>query len=50
MERDARHTTALEQAEWQVVRVWETDIKHDPHAVALSIASLVRERQLSRAV
>jgi DNA mismatch endonuclease (patch repair protein) len=34
IERDKRNTTLLEEAGWQVIRLWETDIRRDPTAVA----------------
>lgn len=39
-ERDRRHTAALEEGGWRVVRVWEHD---NPQEVAQRVAALVRQ-------
>ena len=41
MERDLRHTQTLEQMGWRVTRLWETDIKRDPTAMAEQVRVLV---------
>lgn len=45
MERDLRNTALLENSGWQVIRIWETDIKRDPAAAALIVAEAVHTRQ-----
>lgn len=42
MGRDLRHAQALEQAGWQVIRLWETDIKRDLQAMAEHVREAVR--------
>lgn len=49
MERDARTTAVLRQAGWEVIRLWETDIKCDPHGIASSVATAVRARIIEKA-
>ena len=44
MERDRKNTEALEHGGWLVVRIWESEIKKDPLAVAVQINELVRAR------
>lgn len=46
--RDQRNTALLEKDGWLVVRLWETDIKADPAAVAAAISNTVRSRSESR--
>lgn len=41
IERDQRNTAILEKDGWQVIRVWEGDIKNDPNAVACYIRDIV---------
>jgi DNA mismatch endonuclease (patch repair protein) len=36
--RDRRNSRALREAGWTVLRVWETDINRNPHAVAAKVA------------
>lgn len=48
-ERDRRDTALLGQSGWQVIRLWETDIKHDPVAAAERVREAVRARRLVRA-
>ncbi len=45
IERDLRNTALLENSGWQVIRIWETDIKRNPATVALVVAEAVRARQ-----
>ncbi len=42
--RDAEYTSQLEQAGWKVVRLWETDIKRDPHIAACRLRDIVCAR------
>jgi len=44
LERDARNTAVLEADGWCVIRLWETDVKQDPHAAAQVVAQIVRTR------
>jgi DNA mismatch endonuclease (patch repair protein) len=44
MERDARNTALLQQAGWQVVRLWELDIKRDPRGAACRVRDVVQAR------
>ena len=46
MERDLRNTALLESDGWQVIRIWETDIKRNPTNTALVVAEAVRARQM----
>jgi DNA mismatch endonuclease (patch repair protein) len=39
--RDARHVAALRRAGWRVIRLWETDIRRDPAAVAAQVAQVL---------
>ena len=43
IERDRRNTALLEEDGWQVIRVWESDIKKDPKAVASYISEIVSQ-------
>lgn len=43
MERDRRVTAQLRRAGWQVLRVWESDIKNDLDAVLSLITAVVEE-------
>jgi DNA mismatch endonuclease (patch repair protein) len=43
IERDRRNTTLLEEDGWRVVRIWESDIKKDPKAVACYIRDIVSQ-------
>ncbi|MER3412382.1 MAG: hypothetical protein C4305_08870 [Thermoleophilia bacterium] len=45
MERDARQNEALANAGWQVVRVWDFEVEHDPSSVARRIVEAVRARR-----
>jgi DNA mismatch endonuclease (patch repair protein) len=40
-ERDRENTALLLKAGWRVLRLWETDIKHDVRAAARAIVDLV---------
>lgn len=42
-ERDVRQTKELEDAGWQVLRVWEGDIKEDPNQAAEQVMSVLLE-------
>lgn len=42
--RDVRTTKALEEAGWQVMRFWETDIKKNVTQIAERIEQVVREQ------
>jgi len=44
IQRDKRHTAELQAAGWRVLRLWESDIKHDPHAAALAVGMSLRSR------
>jgi DNA mismatch endonuclease (patch repair protein) len=46
MLRDLRQTKSLKEQEWAVIRVWETDVKHDPSGIAKLIKRVVTRRQL----
>ncbi len=39
--RDRRNVRILEKSGWHVIRLWETDIKHDPIAVARRVKNFV---------
>jgi DNA mismatch endonuclease, patch repair protein len=43
-DRDRQVSKMLSKAGWQVIRVWETDIKRDPVAIALRIKKMVATR------
>lgn len=43
MERDQDVTARLREAGWTVVRLWESDIKADPHAAASTVVEALRE-------
>lgn len=45
VERDTRSAKLLEQDGWQVLRLWETDIKRDVSAVALLVRDSVFARR-----
>ena len=47
MERDRRNTVLLEDAGWQVIRLWETDIKKDVAAAAAIVRDAVEARRQS---
>lgn len=42
MERDRRQADQLKEQGWQVVRLWETDVKQDPARAADRVAEIVR--------
>lgn len=42
MRRDKKTTRLLSKSGWQVVRVWESDIRKDPRAVAMGLEKQVR--------
>ncbi len=42
IERDLRVTTLLGRDGWRVIRLWETDIKRDPHAAACYVREAVQ--------
>jgi len=42
MKRDREVTSLLRKSGWQVLRVWESDIKKNPRAVALELKRIVR--------
>jgi DNA mismatch endonuclease, patch repair protein len=46
MLRDLRQTKSLKQQGWAVIRVWETDVKHDPSGTAKLIKRVVTRRRL----
>lgn len=48
VERDARHTKALEAEGWAVLRVWESEILRDPRHCADQIAAIVAARLAHR--
>jgi len=48
MERDRRITVQLEGRGWKVARVWETDVRADPAAIARKIVALVDRRKSRR--
>lgn len=41
IKRDLRNTALLKKSGWQVVRLWETDIKRDPSAAANHIKKVI---------
>jgi len=45
MQRDLRQTRLLKMQGWQVVRVWETDVKRDPTGAARLILKVVNSRR-----
>jgi len=45
IKRDRRNTILLEKAGWQVIRLWETDIKRNPLATARLIKNVVDTRR-----
>lgn len=44
IERDRRNTDMLKKAGWQVIRLWETDIKCNPSNAAKYIKEIVDSR------
>ena len=44
IQRDKRITKSLQKAGWQVVRLWETDIKRNPTNAAIHIKRIVSSR------
>jgi len=42
MRRDKKTTRLLGKSGWQVVRVWESDIRKNPRAVAIELEKMVR--------
>lgn len=47
IERDQRNTARLEGGGWCVIRLWETDIKRDPHAAATVVQEAVQAARLA---
>lgn len=45
MQRDLRQTRLLKMQGWQVIRVWETDVKRDPIGTATFIKNAVNSRR-----
>jgi len=45
IQRDATVNVLLEQLGWQVIRVWETDVKRHPEVAAQVISNAVRSRR-----
>lgn len=45
IERDKHNTELLERSGWRVMRLWETDIKRDPHAAACRVRDFLRACQ-----
>lgn len=45
MERDKKNKKILKAQGWYVIRLWETDIKHDPIAAAKYIEKIVKARK-----
>jgi DNA mismatch endonuclease (patch repair protein) len=48
IQRDAEVTKTLQEQEWRVIRVWESDIQRDLEGVAEMIATEVRSRRPDR--
>jgi DNA mismatch endonuclease (patch repair protein) len=46
-QRDRRVTRALKRLGWQVIRIWEGDVKRDPGLVAAKILKRATGRQVS---
>lgn len=44
--RDRRTSFQLETDGWTVLRFWETDVKRDPRAAALSVANAVAQNKV----
>jgi len=44
MKRDKQVTRLLKTAGWRVLRVWESEIKKDPRAVAMELKKILRSR------
>jgi DNA mismatch endonuclease (patch repair protein) len=44
MRRDAATTAELRRIGWKVIRVWEREIFHDPHRIAVRIKRIVDSR------
>jgi DNA mismatch endonuclease (patch repair protein) len=42
IERDAKHTADLQTIGWQVLRLWETDIRKSPDDAARRVIALIR--------
>lgn len=42
IERDIRNTALLRQSGWHVIRLWETDIKRDPHGAACRVRDAIQ--------
>ena len=45
--RDRINARQLRQLGWTVIRVWESEVRRDPHAVALAILSRTNMRSLA---
>jgi DNA mismatch endonuclease, patch repair protein len=46
--RDAAQNDALSAAGWQVMRVWDFEVEHDPDAVASEVAAALATLRLRR--
>ncbi len=44
-QRDIRNTKLLEKDGWYVIRLWESDIKQDPHSVAVYVKRVVTSQR-----
>jgi DNA mismatch endonuclease (patch repair protein) len=44
-ERDKRNTAELESNGWHVIRIWESDIRHDPSGIAIKVYDAVTRRK-----
>ncbi len=44
MKRDKKVTSMLRRSGWRVLRVWESEIKKDPRAVAMEVKKILRSR------
>jgi DNA mismatch endonuclease (patch repair protein) len=44
IQRDRRNTRLLEESGWLVIRIWESDIRGDPVALASQLKEIVTER------
>jgi DNA mismatch endonuclease (patch repair protein) len=44
MKRDKKITSLLRRSGWRVLRVWESEIKKDPRAVAMELKEILRNR------
>lgn len=44
IKRDKKVTSLLRKSGWRVLRFWESQVKEDPHAVAMELKKILRGR------